>query len=347
MLFLVIPVASFGEIVTIKVDGIRELSSKIPSSKVEKVDSLKVIGDLSDLDFRFLNVSMTGLHYLDLSEANIVASDGKYWFNGEVNANIGQVLHRDVIHYFLFAMYNHYTEIIFPNSALYMECGAWSAISNCKNLTKVTLGRDLRGFVQKDSTTPVLPYQIFTSVYGVIEEVWVHPENEYFTSENGVLYDKEMKTLLYLPSEYKSKSFTVPSSVERLEECCMNSSFKLKELHLPATIKQYPDKLMSSALSPTAIYVYATTPPEVSSHLFGSDKQYSTLYVPKGCKSAYEWAIGWGDFPVIKEFEPSGLTPTISDVQPQTKTYNLSGQEADANGKGIYIVGGKKILNSK
>jgi hypothetical protein len=49
-----------------------------------------------------------------------------------------------------------------------------------------------------------------------IEEINVDPENEYYTSHIGVLYDKAMETLLYYPASKKDVSYTAPETIKKI-----------------------------------------------------------------------------------------------------------------------------------
>ena len=50
------------------------------------------------------------------------------------------------------------------------------------------------------------------------ESINVDPENEYFSSENGILYSKDKTCLLNVPTNYQADALTVPDSVEYIAE---------------------------------------------------------------------------------------------------------------------------------
>ena len=49
-------------------------------------------------------------------------------------------------------------------------------------------------------------------------EVEVSDENEKYASKDGVLYSKDMKTLIFYPPQKKETFFEVPESVETIEK---------------------------------------------------------------------------------------------------------------------------------
>ena len=81
-----------------------------------------------------------------------------------------------------------------------------------------------------------------------------------------------------------------------------------------------------------------------------------TLYVPVGAKAAFAANTDWGKFPNIVETpELDGGTSGIDAAEVETiaadkalKIYTLDGRyvgkDMDRLGKGVYIVGGKKIV---
>ena len=80
-----------------------------------------------------------------------------------------------------------------------------------------------------------------------------------------------------------------------------------------------------------------------------------TLYVPEGCKEAYQASVGWKDFDEIKEItnNPTGIQwqASVSQQNNLDTLYDLSGRKIVNNtpasstlSKGIYIRNGKKVI---
>ena len=74
----------------------------------------------------------------------------------------------------------------------------------------------------------------------------------------------------------------------------------------------------------------------------------ATLYVPVGCKAAYEAADCWKEFKEIKEIENDGVTIVLKQTE-YFDVYDLKGnllmskaQTLHGLPKGIYVVNGKK-----
>ncbi|MBR3284276.1 MAG: hypothetical protein IKI60_03050, partial [Alloprevotella sp.] len=70
-----------------------------------------------------------------------------------------------------------------------------------------------------------------------------------------------------------------------------------------------------------------------------------TLHVPAGSKKAYASTAPWSYFKFIVEEDLTAIQPlTLTPSEAGQTYYNLKGQRVAKPGRGIYIVGGKKIL---
>lgn len=71
----------------------------------------------------------------------------------------------------------------------------------------------------------------------LLEEINVDEQNTNFTSFDGVLFSKDMKTLIRYPGYKKGNSYTVPEGVEIIKEGAFDNSF-IGNLTLPHTLKE-------------------------------------------------------------------------------------------------------------
>ena len=77
----------------------------------------------------------------------------------------------------------------------------------------------------------------------VLKAVEVDEENEYYTSVDGVLYTKDMKTLLVYPlmKENETGVYNIPEGVERIGKCVFYKNTTLTEITIPSTVKEIGD----------------------------------------------------------------------------------------------------------
>lgn len=70
------------------------------------------------------------------------------------------------------------------------------------------------------------------------ERIDVAPENPYFTSIDGILYTKDIKTLVCVPANYPAEEFVVPDTVEVIEKQAFSGNGNITSVVLPKTLKQ-------------------------------------------------------------------------------------------------------------
>lgn len=71
-----------------------------------------------------------------------------------------------------------------------------------------------------------------------LKEIVVDERNKSYVSLDGVLYTKDMKTLVCYPAAREGEVYTVPKGVENLQRWCFCDNKQLKILRLPDTLKK-------------------------------------------------------------------------------------------------------------
>ena len=74
----------------------------------------------------------------------------------------------------------------------------------------------------------------------LVTEIEVSPENQFFSSKDGVLYSKDKKELLYYPNAKTGESFTIDNNVETISQYAFYNNQNLKSLSLGEGIKEFP-----------------------------------------------------------------------------------------------------------
>ena len=70
-----------------------------------------------------------------------------------------------------------------------------------------------------------------------LKAIYLHPDNPYYTKQDGVLYDKSMQTLMLIPEGHQMETFTVPNGVTRIESGAIAYLQQLKVLNIPASVE--------------------------------------------------------------------------------------------------------------
>ena len=121
------------------------------------------------------------------------------------------------------------TEIVVPEGVKELNCYQFETLNHLK---KVFLPASLRS-VQAN----VFPHKNPWSACD-FERIDVAPENPYFTSIDGILYTKDMKTLLCVPANYPGTEFVVPDTVEIIAKQAFSGNGNIISVVLPKTLKQ-------------------------------------------------------------------------------------------------------------
>ena len=122
----------------------------------------------------------------------------------------------------------------------------------------------------------------------------------------------------------------IPDGVAILKEGAFYFCNVLETVEIPSSTAIIEDYVFYYCYSLKTVYNLATVPQSINANVFyGVDISKCTLYVPQGCKAAYEAAPVWKDF-IIKEM----ARPThkfIKDgllfIERNGKTYTTSGAE--------------------
>lgn len=95
-----------------------------------------------------------------------------------------------------------------------------------KNLKKITIPATIENIPESNPFAALL----------FLEEIVVSEDNENYTVDDGVLYTKDMKTLICYPMMKKGDVFKIPDTVETLGIASLYST-QLKEIKIPESIK--------------------------------------------------------------------------------------------------------------
>jgi hypothetical protein len=88
-----------------------------------------------------------------------------------------------------------------------------------------------------------------------LEAINVDPDNENYSSHEGVLYDKNKETLLYYPASKKETNYEVPSTVRDLLRLSFLNQAYLEVLILPEGITEIADNVFNEASALRFVYL--------------------------------------------------------------------------------------------
>ena len=242
---------------------------------------------------------------------NSVTSIGDYAFSN-CSSLTSVIIGNSVtsIGYGAFVYCSSLTSIQIPNSVT--SIGEW-ALGYCSSLTSIEIGNSVtsignNAFAYCESLTNIV----------------VDYDNAVYESRNGcnAIIETASNTLIagckntIIPNGVTSigdiafngcsslTSIQIPNSVTSIGDWAFAYCSGLSSIEIPNSVTSIGDRAFYGCSSLTKITCLATNPPTIKSYTFS--KYSAELYVPAGCKSAYQSANHWKKFYNIKEI------PTLS-----------------------------------
>ncbi|MBQ8762791.1 MAG: leucine-rich repeat domain-containing protein [Clostridia bacterium] len=147
-----------------------------------------------------------------------------------------------------------------PDSVTYLGCEAMAA---CNRLETVNIGKSVS-------------YIDSWAIYGSsLKSVNVDPENDYFASEKGVLFNKDKTELLLYPPQKSDKAYSIPESVKTIKIGAITDAENLREVYVGLNVEKIENNNFYSAIEESEQY-YETT---YKIYYAGKEKQWDELFV--------------------------------------------------------------------
>lgn len=152
-----------------------------------------------------------------------------------------------------------------------------------------------------------------------LASIVVDVDNAYFTSEDGVLFNKDKTQLLYYPSAAKSKSYTVPQSVTRIENDAFCCNDNIVSVTVPDSVKVIRPAAFTDCKKLKDVY------------FGGSRSQWETIFLKTEGSEIYSLLNANIHFAKEDEEESDTSEPTSSDTSEPTSS-NTSKPTSSSSG---------------
>ena len=114
-------------------------------------------------------------------------------------------------------------EVVYLDKAMFIKENTTTSLTLSKNLKKIWLRQEM-----KELSGNLGFYQL--------TEVMIPDENLKYTSVDGILYTKDMKSLEWYPDNSPVKVFNIPESVTTIDPMQIRNAANLEELSIPANL---------------------------------------------------------------------------------------------------------------
>ena len=266
------------------------LLNVITQDNLAKVVSLKVTGTINGYDIMVIRNKMLNLHYLDLTDATIVANDYEYYEGFHTEDN--------VIGSSMFGKLDKLISVKLPKNA---TCIRVFALERCSSLVEVVLPvwlEDIRSYAFSGCSQ--LEHVKLPSMLKTIGS----------SAFSGCSRLKNID----LPPTLKiigAEAFSGCSNLEKISlpgvETIVSRAFsgcsKLSEVRIPSTLKNIQSAAFDCE-NLKKVYTYTVEPIIIGQNTFPKTTfETGTLYIPKQSKNNYYWNTQWSQFAKLVEFD--------------------------------------------
>lgn len=346
------------------------LADAIGEANLGQVVNLKVTGDINGYDIMVMRNKMDNLHYIDLTDANIVANNYEYYTGcytednvlgtnsfRELSKLIEVKLPKTITKLGDYAFYrcNNLKNVVFQPG---IESIGNYAFGSCGNLSRLELKEGLRriggGAFNGDYYYIAGSYQLGTPKF---EEV-ILPEGLETIGDQAFYYNSNLKRIAF-PSTLKTigsyafqscsqlTTISLPTSLQSIDYCTFCGCSALSEVRIPSTITSIGDQAFSNCPKLNDVYTYIAEPTQINMNTF-STYTSATLYVPSTSYYNYWYDTEWSQFRSLQEFDAEyeyfyiNKDFTISDEQGTIQGDGENDPDADLNpGSGLIVETGE------
>lgn len=191
-----------------------------------------------------------------------------------------------------------------------------------------------------------------------LEKIEVDPENMYYTSIDGILYDKALTKVLKCPTQIQNMEWiTLPSTITYICTSAFHSNKSLTRIVIPAGVTVIDNGAFGGCSNLSRVTCYAQIPPSTPMGQYNTSDPWdatarssATLYVPKGCADVYRnfynrtYFFGnvypYAKFKEIIEIdEMAGISSGIyDDSNIEISRFNASGIKVNSATNGLNII---------
>ena len=207
-----------------------------------------------------------------------VTNIGRYAFNGCSSLSYITIPERVTkIEFATFSNCTNLKEIIIPEGVTSIES---SAFDNCSSLTNIII--------------PPGVTEIYNDAFRGcknLEKIEVNDKNKYYSSQDGILFNKDKTIIIRYPSAKKNvEEYIIPNEVETIENGAFYQCENLKKITLPEGIKFIPSRGFFGCTNLTDINIPDSVK-SIENSAFSECSSLKSITLPEGITSISEYAF--------------------------------------------------------
>lgn len=301
------------DVTTVAQPSTSDLLDKVGKNNSNSVVSLKVKGSINSYDIMVIRNKMDNLHYLDLSDANVVENGYEYYTGCSTkNDTIGCNAFRDL---------SKLVTVCLPNSVKVIEFGA---LYNCTKLKSIVLPEKLSSiegdwnsgaFANCISLTDV-KFKACNYIGGhafyscnALNHITLPSDlktiDEYAFAYCHNLHSVDFPPLLERIGSYAFQSCALDSislpGLTSIDEYAFQDCSNLKEVKVPSTLVSVGDKAFEGCTQLNDVFTYTILPVKINQNTFCT-YETATLHVPVQSYDNYYWDTEWSQFHAFEDF---------------------------------------------
>lgn len=266
------------------------LEQAIGATNMKKVVSLKATGTINGYDIFMIRTKMTNLHYLDLTDADIVANGFAYYGGCSTEDN--------VVGDNSFYKLDNLVTLKLPKNAVSI---GYNAVAYCSSLESVDFPKNLK-YIGPGS---------FSNCYKldnvILPDGLESIGSDIYYAAGSFSNCYYLKTIQFPPSlkNIGGQAFSSCLSLEkislpgldRIGENAFGGCSSLKEVRIPSTLQNVGNGAFSGCSNLADIYTYTVEPISIGQNTFGETTyKNARLWMPTQSYANYYYQTQWGQF---------------------------------------------------
>ena len=277
-------------VTTTAMDSQSGLEQAIGATNMKKVVSLKATGTINGYDIFMIRTKMTNLHYLDLTDADIVANGFAYYGGCSTEDN--------VVGDNSFYKLDNLVTLKLPKNAISI---GYNAVAYCSSLESVDFPKNLK-YIGPGS---------FSNCYKldnvILPDGLESIGSDIYYAAGSFSNCYYLKTIQFPPSlkNIGEQAFSSCLSLEkislpgldRIGNSAFNGCTSLKEVRIPSTLQNIGNGAFGGCSNLADIYTYTVEPISIGQNTFdGTAYKSARLWMPTQSYANYYYQTQWGQF---------------------------------------------------